>query len=497
MNLSRMFQYRWIATVLLLLVTGGQAQNYDPAQRLSAEQLQEDFALLRRALEATHPGLYRYAGKAETDALFERISDALDRPLTEREFYQQVAQLSSVIRCGHSGIRRSQAFYKDRNTRDKYLPLRLAFLNGQAYVRYNLSGNPELAPGRRILRLNGRAVSSLVEQMMPYIPGDGTIRSGRMRTLQNNFPILYHYLIAQPEKYELEVLNREGQVKKVILDPATLARSEEVAKERYPELSEPRPAPLGLELLSGLKAAVLSIGSFGGRAQDGQGNSYEDFLQQSFSRIREEGVTDLIVDLRGNGGGRDAYGAWLFSYLSDQDFRYYDHLGMVVQKVDFLEHTSLPEGFNDQIAQRTRVDEKGRRVAVGHPNLQLQKPKQPGFRGRVVFLIDGGSFSATAEFAAVAHYRSRGLFIGQESGGGYHGNTSGMSYRLTLPHSNLQISVPMIKYVSAVEGYPYPKRGIIPHYRVEPTIDDVLSGQDPVMDFALARIRQTRPQAQE
>jgi C-terminal processing protease CtpA/Prc len=329
----------------------------------------------------------------------------------------------------------------------------------------------------------------LIEEMIPHIPGHGTIRTGRTRTLEDNFPVLYRDLIAQPQHYGVELVEPSGSVRLVRVDPVTPTGSDKIGQARYPELSGPRPPALALESRSSPNVAILTIRSFGGGTKDSSGNDYNTFLERSFRKIEEKNNSDLIVDLRGNGGGSDVYGARLFSYLTDRPFKYYDHLGVVVDQVDFLEHTSLSQDFNEEIKKRIRVDDLGRRTAVGHPNLQTQEPLKPGFGGRVFFLIDRGSFSATAEFAAVARHHERGTFIGEETAGGFHGNTSGMTYLLTLPHTKLRINIPMIKYVSAVSSQTHIARGIIPDYRVLPKIEDLLTGHDPVMEFALKQIQ--------
>jgi hypothetical protein len=483
---------RGVLLLLLSLVSVCKAQDYDPEERFTIDRLHEDFALLKRALQTTHPGLNRYVTPQETEHMFAEISARLNRPMTEREFFREVTLLSSVINCGHTRFRRSAAFYGQQDDHASYLPVRLRILGDRAYVLHDGTKEGSLTPGSEILRINGQAISALIERMMLHLPGDGTIRTGRTKVLEDNFPALYKDLIDQPGDYEVELIDSSGSVKLVRVEPLTPAESDKVGQVRYPELSEPRPAALALEVRSNV--AVLTIRSFGNSVKDASGNDYNTFLDQSFRKIQEKEISNLIVDLRENGGGSDEYGARLFSYLSEQPFEYYDHLGVVVEHVDFLKHTSLPQDFNEEIKKRVREDDLGRRVAVGHPNLQTQQPIEPGFRGRVIFLIDRGSFSATAEFASVAHNHKRGIFIGEETGGGYHGNTSGMGYLLTLPHTKLRINIPMIKYVSAVSGNPFASRGIIPDYRVLPTIEEILSGADPVLESALRRIRQLQGQ---
>ena len=81
------------------------------------------------------------------------------------------------------------------------------------------------------------------------------------------------------------------------------------------------------------------------------------------------------------------------------------------------------------------------------------------------------------------------MFIGEETAGGYYGNTSGSSLQLTLPHTGAQISVPLVKYVMAVARSKQLDRGVLPDHRAVPSISNVLDGKDPVMAHALELIR--------
>ncbi|MCI0470765.1 MAG: hypothetical protein L0Y73_03810, partial [Candidatus Aminicenantes bacterium] len=53
---------------------------YDPKRTYTAEQLREDFQLLRTALEEAHGGLYFYTSKEEMDRCLDAIKEKLTRP---------------------------------------------------------------------------------------------------------------------------------------------------------------------------------------------------------------------------------------------------------------------------------------------------------------------------------------------------------------------------------------------------------------------------------
>lgn len=153
-------------------------------------------------------------------------------------------------------------------------------------------------------------------------------------------------------------------------------------------------------------------------------------------------------------------------------------------RFEFLKHTRMAERAGEPYPGVAR-DEEGRWVRTDHPNLGIQQPREPHFSGRVFVLVDGGSFSATGEVASVLRAHNRVLFIGEETGAGRTGNSSGIMVGLTLPESGITITIPMVGYYMPIEPGPHPERGIMPDHEVVPTVEDLLTGRDAVMERAL------------
>ena len=126
---------------------------------------------------------------------------------------------------------------------------------------------------------------------------------------------------------------------------------------------------------------------------------------------------------------------------------------------------------------------------LNHPNLGIQQPGKPTFEGKVWILINGGCFSTTAEFLSQAHYHRRATFIGEESGGGYYGNTSGVVPALTLPNTKLIVYVPLVTYFVAVGGYKAAAHGVLPDHPIRYTIEELLAGTDKELALALELAR--------
>ena len=66
----------------------------------------------------------------------------------------------------------------------------------------------------------------------------------------------------------------------------------------------------------------------------------------------------------------------------------------------------------------------------------------------------------------------RATFVGEESGGGYCGNTSGLSASIVLPNSKLRLTIPMWGYWNAVAETADKHRGTLPDHPVETEVVD-------------------------
>ncbi len=108
--------------------------------------------------------------------------------------------------------------------------------------------------------------------------------------------------------------------------------------------------------------------------------------------------------------------------------------------------------------------------------------------GTVYILINGGTGSAAAEFAAIVRSNKRGIFIGREAGGGYYGNCSLATPVLTLPHSGIRLAVPLGRYELAVSPGEAAGHGVIPEHQTE----DLLLDRDRELETCFDLIRNTK-----
>jgi cyclophilin family peptidyl-prolyl cis-trans isomerase len=312
----------------------------------------------------------------------------------------------------------------------------------------------------------------IIHRLQQGLYSDGMNTTFKYIELQKYFSALYANWFNGPDTFTVFLRNREGETERKIasIDHVIIDK----ARGSSPAL------PYRLEFLPG-QTARMTISSFW---EDAKGMSYKKFLTHSFSALQDSGTQSLILDLRDNEGGMDYRGALLMRYLTNSPFRYYDRLVATTgQKYSFANQARLPGFYNLRRRFLSRT-ESGSYIWKHSRGLKTQKPMKEAYLAPTYVLINGASFSVTAEFAAVAHHLGRAVFIGEETGGAYNGNNSGSFVIITLPNSRLNVGIPMLAYYTAV-GSPWPGHGVMPDYHVVPDTGDILSSNDPVMDFAL------------
>lgn len=448
--------------------------------QLSAEQLQSDFKLVRQALEESHGGIYRYAPKQEIDRIFDAAARKLDRPMDTVGFVRILAPAMAALRCGHTGLQLPPELRKELD-QTALLPLDVKVVDGKVFILRDYAHAGALA-GSEITSINGVASAAIVATLTAASPGDGFIPTGRANRVARTFKEGLFIYLDMHDNFSLTVKTPGASARVVKLDGQALAVLRSASAKLYPQ--DQRPSKfMELTFLDNGTIARLQIFTFVDGEEDEDG---ETLLAQAFAKIAASGTRTLLLDLRNNSGGDDALGKQVFAHLVDQPFPYYAELTVKRPGLSFASHVEGPAGIPEG-ALLLRAD--GLYALRGHANLGMQKPLAPTFRGQVIALINGGSFSTTAELISQLHDKKRARFVGEESGGDYHGNTSGRGIVVALPNSGVRVGIPLVSYTLAISGQHAIGRGVIPEYIVQADIADYLSGRDPQLEKALSLAR--------
>ncbi|MET0463133.1 MAG: S41 family peptidase [Chitinophagaceae bacterium] len=440
------------------------------------EQLLEDHKILMTALKELHPGIYRYQTKNEFDRQEQLLRMAITTPMTEEEYYRLVMPFIAGLKCGHTKWHR-----KDRPDdrfpfrQEQLFPIKLFFKDNKAWVLRNYLGTDTLAAGTEITAINGKKIAEIIGLLKLFITMDGNVRSALYQELNQSFNGYYASFIGTTGTYDIQY--KTGRQEKQYLLPAVSLREvqqKDAASQRSNrpafELSLPKPA-----------VALLRIGRF--YTNPGEQDYYR-FIDSAFEQMNNAAVQSLVIDLRGNEGGVEEYGGYLFSWIAAKPFTYYNRILVASNKESSVKQYGwFPPGLEQALSLIREKD--GEYYWPMQEYLAQKDPQAKAFRGKVFILTDGFSFSVTAEFASAVKTAGRAMFVGEETGGAYGGDNSGVFASITLPNTKLTAGIPLMAFYMHQDGVNPPDRGILAEKTVSPGIREMLTSRDIVMETAL------------
>ena len=165
------------------------------------------------------------------------------------------------------------------------------------------------------------------------------------------------------------------------------------------------------------KVAYLYIGHF-----DVDPDWFEDFIDQTFKKIKDKNMTSLIIDVRDNTGGNTDTATYLASYVANKKFK------MI---------SNLEEKLNED--NRGIFNYRGAVGAlINTPWQEWVTPvsKAKRFTGQTYLLISPITYSAGIVFATSLKDNDFATLIGQETGG--NANQTAQGNLFNLPNSQLR-----------------------------------------------------------
>ena len=471
------------------------AQNFGDFPSIEKEMLLNDLDILYQGLDKFHSGMYWYTPKDTVDIAFREVRKKITNNLNVLEFHKLIAPLVALSREGHTSIRRPESIDKKINTETKFMPLVFAFLGKALYCVKNGSNFQDFAlEGKQIESINGETPIAIVDKIGNLFPSDGFIKPVKFTDFKGfkfSKYYFYHYGIVNQFEIKFKEINES-----LIIKPLNIGEINNHLRNRYKKTNNAEDKDLLEYKILNNSIAYLGIHSFSNSDIEEQSKekSLKSFLESSFKSIKESKIKTLIIDVSENGGGTEGNEGLLYSYFGE-DYQKYKKVRAKTQKAILDNGVDKPItlktfGLLERIFsyKKMRDGSLERKQWIG-PGLRAYK-KEPKYKfaGNVYVIISPVTYSGGSEFCNMMYTKNLATFVGQETGGGYLGNTSGYRRKLELPNSKIKINIPALQFVMNVEPKLPFGRGVIPHHEVIPTFEQYINAENASLKYILKQL---------
>ncbi|TAD85256.1 MAG: hypothetical protein EAY75_11630 [Bacteroidetes bacterium] len=491
---------RWVQGCLLAAavtsVGCAGSSTYKPEKKYAPAALRTDWKVLRQTYERCHPSLFWYSSQATIDSAFDALETTLTDSMTELAFKQRLAQTIALIHCGHTSIGGSKAAkrYKPSQLPPQF-PLQAKVWQGDSMVVVANAHRTDslLVRGTVLTAINGRSVQQILDTLCGFISADGLHRNFKYQLLSSNFAAWYKTVFGLSESYVIEFLDAKGQAARTTLlnyNPAATDTSTVKVKRLATAKPPAKPTKLPksnrllalrrLSIDTARSLAIMQLSSF-------SGGQLPRFFRQSFKTMRQMGLKHLAIELRDNGGGNIANNIRLTKYLSQKPFKVADTVA--ANSLAYPYPLSVRQGLAYQI-QRLLVGTRradGRIHYRAYENRIYNPKKRHHFSGQVYIINGGLTFSASILFQWPLIGQANVLTVGEETGGGWYGNSAVNTPTVVLPHTKLRARLPLYRLVIN-QNEAYKGRGVLPMVPVPPSSWHLRQRLDPKMVEVYRRV---------
>lgn len=482
-----------IPVLFLLSCSSVKPTGYSPVNKYPPEALREDFSTLKKIFDANHPSLYWYSTKDSIENFYDEIYSSLTDSLAEVEFKNRITWWVTKIRDGHTTVQSSNGrlVYLLTQHTGKRFPLYLKSWKDSLIVILDLNKDSLLKRGTVITSIDGHSNRYIMDSMFQFISTDGYADNFKNQALSFNFPLYYSFAFPVKDSFDIRFIDSTGIEKNMLIpayDPRKDSSETKRRKAEFDQLSEREKRRLRLLDVRNMvtdeneNTAYMRVASF-------SGGKLRSFFSRSFKSLQQDGIKNLIIDLRENTGGSITVSGKLLRYLIDHPFTLADTVAAVNRSLPLSKY--MQPSFIYRIAMffttKRKSDGKFHYTAlekkVHHPL------KNNHFAGNIYIIQGGFTFSSATMVSAFLKGQSNVTVVGEESGGGSYGTSAVYLPVITLPNTRLRVTLPLYRIVFNKNNQKT-GRGIFPDLWVPPSSKSIREGFDPKLKTIEALIKE-------
>jgi len=489
-----------ISVILLIILTLSFrilfGQNFGNFPKVAKEKLHNDLEILYQGLNKYHSGMYWYTPKDSVDIAFENVKAQINKDMDVLEFHKLIAPLVALSREGHTNISLPQSIKKELNKESTFIPLTFVFLGTKLYCLKNASNyNEMIIEGKEVESINGEKPTKIVDKIGNLFASDGYIKTVKYNRLNGfSFYKYYFYYYGNIKQVNIKFKEFDNSINIETLKTEDIKKNLISRKTR--DKVDKEKGLLEFKILN-KTTAYLGLHSFSNSdiKKGTKEKKLSKFLKNSFKSIAINNIENLIIDVSQNNGGSEVNPGIVYSYLGD-NYKKYKRVRAKTQK------TVLDNGVDKPITlktfgllERSFVNKKmkdgslERKQWPGYGLMAYKKSPKNKFSGKTYVIISPITYSSGSIFSNMVYSNCLGTFVGQETGGGYYGNTSGYKKNVILPNTKIEIELPSLKFVMNVEQKLPFGSGVIPNHKVVPTFKQYINNINAPLEYILEKIK--------
>ncbi len=483
------------------------AQSID--DELSIKKMSKDLEIFKNIRFKANSGLYKYRTEKEIDSIYQWAFKEVEKSKTYRDFYNIICALTDFEGSLHNDTALPSKIYESlKNEKKGYFPYPLKLIEGKWILNFK---NKEISLGSEIISINDNKMIEVISSLYKYYTTDGINKTGKAIGINYRFSKYYRLHYGKQNVFTVTYReNNSAEIKQVSLNSIGFSEYFKNFNNRFSKpFDEPNYKDWDInEIYSyrniNKKTGLLTINSFaiGDNEKSIEHIVYAKFLDSVFSKIKKSNTSNLIVDIRHNGGGTDPNELVVYEYLTKTNFSENKNAWISFQKIPYLKYieTKVPSflrflgviKYNRYFRKEFPIEKDGRfyqsSLSEDH---KIRVPNENTFKGEIFLLISPRVASAGSNFGSLVASNDNTTIIGEETMGGYYGHNGHTPMSYILPKSKIITSFSVVnleQYVNKKENQIY-NRGIIPNYNITQSYNDYLNQIDTQMNFVLHLIK--------
>jgi len=408
----------------------------------SSDQLNDDFDFLVTTIKNTHPNPYAVVSEKDFEKRVEMIKENLDHSLTLKEYYRLIAPLVASMKDGHTklGFLGRKILYAD----DYLFPFAVKAKINEPYLEVTEqidSLHNQLPIGSEIVSINNVAGKEIIEKIIENTSGESSAYRLKMGADFNMFGIVLDaFYDFNSGFYDVEYKHNQ-KLHSAKIPAVTIPQLMTILQNKKPT-NNPGKQTIDFELLlkPEIKTAIVTFNAMNDLEK------FQSFLKDSFKKIKENDISNLVIDIRENGGGNSALGTELLKYICPVPFSQYKETVVKYSELQKETYKNYCEAENVNCDQYNYIKNKenGTFETIKDSNFITPYQVDERFNGKVFLLTSTRTYSSAMNFAQAFKYYKLGQINGEETGGWVV--SYGDLVPTELPNTKLKLSVSTKKF---------------------------------------------------